>query len=127
MKKITNQFENIEKTFEELKSFITIKRISPFMEIATTAAAIVTNKNNVYFGVNIKGDCGLGFCSERNALSSMLTAGETKVKYVLCIDRNLSPLLPCGACREYLPQIDPENMNCQIITSVYPNKFVPLK
>ena len=105
MKNITEKFESIEKTYEELKCFVTLDQISPFMEIATTAAAIVTQDNNVYYGVNIKGDCGLGFCAERNALSTMLTAGGTKVKYVLCIDRSLSPRLPCGACREYMPQI----------------------
>ena len=127
MKEITKKFESIEKTYDELKSFVTLNQISPFMEIATTAAAIVTHDNNVYFGVNIKGDCGLGFCAERNALSTMLTAGETKVKYVLCIDRTLAPRLPCGACREYMPQIDPENMNAKIVTNLSPLKFVTLK
>lgn len=127
MKNITEKFESIEKTYEELKCFVTLDQISPFMEIATTAAAIVTQDNNVYFGVNIKGDCGLGFCAERNALSTMLTADETKVKYVLCIDRSLSPRLPCGACREYMPQINAENMDAKIVTSISPFKFVTQK
>lgn len=127
MKTITKPFEDFDSIYEELKSYVTLEQISPFMEIATTASAVVTQNNNVFFGVNIKGDCGLGFCSERNALSTMLTAGETKVEYVLCIDRSLSPRLPCGACREFLPQINPDNMNAKIVTSISPLKFVTLK
>jgi len=127
MKNITEKFESIEKTYEHLKEYIFVNHISVFMEIATTAAAIVTQDDNVYYGVNIKGDCGLGFCAERNALSTMLTAGETKVKYVLCIDRTLSPRLPCGACREYMPQINAENMDAKIVTNLSPLKFITLK
>lgn len=127
MKTITKPFEDFDSIYEELKSYVTLEQISPFMEIATTASAVVTQNNNVFFGVNIKGDCGLGFCAERNALSTMLTAGETKVEYVLCIDRSLSPRLPCGACREFLPQINPDNMNAKIVTSISPLKFVTLK
>ena len=78
MKNITEKFESIEKTYEELKCFVTLDQISPFMQIATTAAAIVTQDNNVYYGVNIKGDCGLGFCAERNALSTTVRISSTR-------------------------------------------------
>lgn len=127
MNTLREQFENFDKIYEELKNYVTPKQISPFMEIATTASVVVTQNNNAYFGINIKGDCGLGFCAERNALSTMLTAGETDVKYVLCIDRTLSPRLPCGACREFLPQISPKNMDTKIVTSLSPLKFISLK
>ena len=127
MKQLTKKFENIEKTYEDLKSFVELKQLSPFMEVATTAAAVVSENDNVYFGVNIKADCGLGFCSERNAMSTMLTCGETKIKYILCVDRTLSPRLPCGACREFIPQVNPENLDAQVITSVAPQKTIKVK
>lgn len=127
MRKLTKKFDGIEKTFEELKDYVEMKTLSPFMEVATTAAAVVTEEDNVFFGINIKADCGLGFCSERNAMSSMLTVGETKIKYILCVDRTLSLRLPCGACREFIAQISPDNLEAEIVTCVSPLKTTKLK
>ena len=127
MKQLVEKFINIEKVYERLKDFVNPNKISPFMEIATTASAIISQDDNVYFGINIKGDCGLGFCAERNAISSMLCMGETKIKYILCIDRSFSFRLPCGACREFIVQINPQNMDCQIIKNINPLKLMTLK
>lgn len=127
MKKLTKKFESIEKTYNEFKDYVELQQVSPFMQIATTAAAVITMKNNVYFGVNIKSDCGLGFCAERNALSTMITCGETKIKYVLCIDRTRNPRLPCGACREFIAQLNPDNLDSEIVTSISPFECVTMK
>lgn len=127
MKQLTKKFESIEKTYEELKSFVELKTLSPFVEVATTAAVVVSESDNVFFGVNIKADCGLGFCAERNAISTMLTLGETKIKYIICVDRTLCPRLPCGACREFISQINPENLEANVLTCVYPQKMTKVK
>ena len=52
--------------------------------------------------------CTLGICAERNAIFHMLTEGEHAVKRVLALmpDGQVGP--PCGACRELMVQLMPE-------------------
>lgn len=127
MRKLTEKFTTFEDVYEKLCDMVELKRITPFVEIATVAAAVVTSDDEVFYGVNIKADCGMGFCAERNAMSSMLTLSKTKIKYILCVDRTKNLRLPCGACREFIAQINPENMETEILESVKPKKSVKLK
>ncbi len=124
MNKLSEKYTNLNDIYKTLCQMVTMDKISPFVEVATTACAVISISGNVYYGVNLKTDCGLGFCSERNALSTMMTAGETQVETIMCIDRTKTPRLPCGACREFIAQINPKNLDCQIINS---NDFNSIK
>lgn len=54
-------------------------------------------------------DCSLGMCAERNALSTMITAGEFDIDMVIAVNKNGKVLPPCGACREFMGQFSHAN------------------
>ena len=76
-------------------------------------AAILTVSGAVYTGVCIDVACGLGFCAEHAAVAEMLKNRETRIKAVVALSDRFLP--PCGRCRELMAQINPENLDCQVI------------
>ena len=44
----------------------------------------------------------------------MLKNGTTRVEMIVAVSKGRI-LPPCGRCRELLAQLDPENMDCQVI------------
>lgn len=89
--------------------------VSPFIEAGGVAAAILTKKGNVYTGVCIDTACSLGMCAERNAIANMITNGESEIVKLVCIMRDGTIGSPCGACREYLMQLDRYSKNIEIL------------
>ena len=59
-------------------------------------------------------------CAERNAAASMITNGERRVVKLACLMGNGSPGMLCGACCEFLMQLDPQNRDIEILVS-YPD------
>ena len=83
------------------------------------AAALISEDGNVYVGVCADTPTW-GICAERSALAAMITAGEYKVKKIVAVWRdeagkNLTILPPCGVCREFLRQVDYDNMNTEVV------------
>ena len=74
------------------------------------AAALVTKQGNVYVGVCIDLNCGIGFCAEHSAVAAMITGGEQEVEKIVAVwqDRILAP---CGRCREMLNQLHEESID----------------
>ena len=82
----------------------------------SVAAALVTDKGNVFRGVCIDVPCSMGFCAEHAAIAAMITAGESRVvRLVALCEEGVVP--PCGRCREFLYQINHDNLDCQILLS----------
>ena len=52
------------------------RQVSENVETGGVAAALVTDKGNVYRGVCIDTACSLGFCAEHAAIAAMFTAGD---------------------------------------------------
>jgi len=98
---------------DKAKSLLNERYISPFMEVAGVSAVLETDKGNIYYGVNIDADCGIGICAERNACANMITHGESKIVKLLCY-KDGSIVLPCGVCREFLMQLHIDNKNMKI-------------
>ena len=44
-------------------------------------------------------------CAERNALSTMLTYGESEVAKVVSVYKDGNIIPPCGICREFMMQL----------------------
>ena len=61
-----------------------------------------------YTGVCVDVTCTLGICAERNAIFNMLTNGEDAIKRVVAVNRDGKVLPPCGACRELMVQLQPD-------------------
>ena len=101
--------------------------ISPFVEAGGVAAAILTKQGNIYVGVCIDTASTLGMCAERNAIANMITNGESQIDKVVAVmpDGKVGP--PCGACREYMMQLDKDSGDIQILLDLETKQTVRLK
>ena len=98
-----------ERLYEAAKSVQNGRRISSYVDAGGVAAAILSEKGNIYTGVCIDTCSTLGICAERNAIFSMITAGENRFTKVLAIMPDGRTGAPCGACRELMVQLMPES------------------
>lgn len=81
------------------------RQVSENVETGGVAAALVTEKGNVYRGVCIDTACSLGFCAEHAAIAAMFTAGENRVEKIVAVGWDKRVMAPCGRCREFLMQL----------------------
>jgi cytidine deaminase len=83
------------------------------------AATLVTDSGAVFSGVCIDTSSGTGFCAEHAAIAAMVTAGEYRVAKIVAVWRDdadtLYVLPPCGRCREFIRQVDPANVDAEIV------------
>lgn len=103
------------------------RTISPFIEVGGVAAAILTKAGNIYVGVCIDTASTLGMCAERNAIANMITNGESQIDKVVAVMSDGRVGAPCGACREYMMQLDRDSGEIEILLSLHPIKTVRLK
>ena len=101
--------------------------ISPFIEAGGVAAAILTKQGNIYVGVCIDTASTLGMCAERNAIANMITNGESQIDKVVAVMPNGKVGSPCGACREYMMQLDKNSGDIEILLDLESEKTVKLK
>ena len=85
------------------------RRISDYVDAGGVAAAILSSSGNIYTGVCVDTCSTLGICAERSAIFSMLTAGESRIERVVTIMSSGACGTPCGACRELMVQLMPED------------------
>jgi cytidine deaminase len=82
------------------------------------ASALLTDAGNVYVGVCIDTASGTGFCAEHAAIAAMVTAREYKIAKIVAVWRGDGPVQvvpPCGRCREFIRQIDPANIDTEVV------------
>ena len=96
--------EQIQKLYLAAKAVAVPKVISEQMCSGGVGAAVCTKQGRIFTGVCVDTDCSLGMCAERNALSTMITAGEFDINMVIAVNKNGKVLPPCGACREFMGQ-----------------------
>ncbi len=113
--------------FSELKAaaleVLNPRRVSENIEVGGVAAALVTDRGNVYRGVCIDTACSMGFCAEHAAISAMITAGESRVEKIVAVGWDHKIMPPCGRCREFLMQLG--NPDCQVL--IKEGTVIPLK
>lgn len=85
------------------------RKISDYVTCGEVAAAILSSTGKIYTGVCIDTCSTLGICAERNAVFNMITNGENKISKVLAVMPDGSTGAPCGACRELMVQLMPED------------------
>ncbi len=103
------------------------RRISPFIDAGGVAAAILTKQGNIYVGVCIDTACTLGMCAERNAIANMITNGENQIDKVVAVMPDGRVGSPCGACREYMMQLDKDSGDIEILVDFEKRRIVRLK
>lgn len=103
------------------------RTVSPFIDAGAVAAAILTKKGNIYVGVCIDTACTLGMCAERNAIANMITNGESQIDKVIAVMPDGKVGSPCGACREFMMQLDKDSGDIEILLDLDTQKTVKLK
>ena len=112
--------------YDRARSVQNPRTISPFIDAGGVAASILTKSGNIYVGVCIDTSCSLGMCAERNAIANMITNGENRIDKVVAVmpDGRVGP--PCGACREYMMQLDKDSANIEILMDLDMRRTVTL-
>ena len=118
---------NWEKLYNEALNVQKNQIISAFIEAGGVSAALLTKKGNIYVGVCIDTACSLGMCAERNAIANMITHGESQIDKLVAIMPDGSLGTPCGACREFLMQLDQNNGELEILIDLEEKKTIKLK
>ena len=113
--------------YEAAKKVLNPRKISEWMEAGGVAAAVETAEGNIYTGVCVDTACTLGICAERNAIFHMITNGESKIRRVIAIGSGGEAVAPCGACREFMIQLMPEDYkNIEIMLDYEKKEVVTL-
>src|SRR5215472_16923830 len=88
-----------------------------FGDVGSTLA---TTAGHRYSGVCIDTGSGTGFCAEHAAIAAMVTAGEYQIAKIVAVWRDADGTIyvvpPCGRCREFIRQIDPANLDTEVVT-----------
>ena len=116
-----------EMLIRRARAVLNPRSISPFVEAGGVAAAIESASGKIYVGVCVDSACTLGVCAERNAIFNMITNGEGAFRRVIAINSKGKAIPPCGACRELMSQLMPdEYRNVEIMLDYETNKVVTL-
>lgn len=122
------QYMNIwNELYEAARKVQNNRTISPFIDAGGVAAAILTKAGNIYVGVCIDTASTLGMCAERNAIANMITNGESQIDKVVAVMPDGRVGSPCGACREYMMQLDKDSGEIEILLELDTQKTVKLK
>ena len=101
--------------YNEARKVQNDRTVSPFIDAGSVAAALLSAGGNIYVGVCIDTASTLGMCAERSAISAMLTHGESKIEKVVAVMPGGNVGSPCGACREFMMQLDKDSGNIEIL------------
>ena len=113
--------------FKAAKAVQNDRKISDYVEAGGVAAAILSGSGRIYTGVCIDTCSTLGICAERNAIFNMITNGEHRISKVLAIMPDGSTGAPCGACRELMVQLMPEDYkSVEIMLDITTSRTVTL-
>ena len=75
---------------------------------------------------NIDTASTLGMCAERNAIANMITNGESQIDKVVAVMSDGTVGSSCGACREYMMQLDKNSGDIEILLDLETKKTVRL-
>ena len=103
MDKIWNEMHAAAKAVQNGRS------ISKYVDAGGVAAAVLSKSGRIYTGVCVDTCSTLGICAERSAIFNMITNGESEISKVLAIMPDGKCGAPCGACRELMVQLMPDN------------------
>lgn len=106
---------NFDKLLQIAKETLSPRQLSDSSCAGSVAAALLTDKGNIYRGVCIDTPCSMGFCAEHAAIAAMITAGESRILQLVAVSDEAGIVPPCGRCREFMFQINCDNLSCEIL------------
>ena len=113
-----------ERLYLQARAVQNPRTIGAFVEAGQVAAAFLTRSGVIFTGVCLDTACSLGMCAERNAIGTMLTAGEADMTRLVVVMPGGALGLPCGACRELMMQLGADAL--EILTGREPVQTVTL-
>jgi cytidine deaminase len=85
-----------------------LKAYAPYSRFAV-GAAVQCRSGAIYVGANIENiSYGLTACAERIAIGSAVAAGEREFFAIAVVADTIEPIVPCGACRQFLAEFAPD-------------------
>jgi len=80
-------------------------------------AALLSHAGNIFTGINISLQCGIGCCAEHSAIVAMVKSGECRIETIVAATAQGRIIPPCGRCREFIYQVDAGNADTRIVIS----------
>ncbi|WEV37278.1 cytidine deaminase [Lactobacillus sp. ESL0677] len=106
--------------------------VSPFVYARSVVCALEAEDGQIFVGVCIESCSGvLNLCAERVAALNMYVAtGQTYIKRIIAF-RDKPPFggssgMPCGACREFLMQLDARNKDTEFMVDYASRQTITL-
>lgn len=122
-----------EKMYEKAKAQYHPEEVSPFVYAHHVVCALEAENGEIFAGFCVESCSGvLNLCAERvAALNMYVNGGQTKIRRMISF-RDLPPNgggsgMPCGACREFLYQLNEENEDMEIMADYEKRETVTLK
>ena len=103
-----NELTNLQM-IEQARTVLRPRKLAGDNAAGDVDCALLSASGNLYFGVCIDINSGIGFCAEHSAIAAMITAGESSIAKIVAICGDVV-LPPCGRCRELIYQIDHTNL-----------------
>src|SRR5947208_11528079 len=101
----------MNKQFDDLVAMALAARskaYAPYSKLAV-GAAIKCKSGAVFVGANIENrSFGLTICAERVAMGAAVAAGERDFVAIAVTADSDEPIVPCGACRQFLAEFNPD-------------------
>ena len=94
---------NFDQLFE-LAWKVRLNAYAPYSKFRV-GAALLTKEGAVYTGCNVENiSFGLTICAERVAAAAAIAAGATEFVSIAIVSDSITPVSPCGACRQVLSE-----------------------
>jgi cytidine deaminase len=80
---------------------------APYSDFRVGAAIFAGGE--IHQGVNVENAAyGSSICAERMAVGAAIMAGNREFDAIAIVGDSTSPTVPCGACRQFLAEFNPE-------------------
>ena len=120
-----------EKMYNKAKVEYHREQVSPFIVAYHVVAAVESEDGEIFNGFCIESASGvMNLCAERvAALNMYMSTGKTRIRRLIVCRENppKNGGMPCGACREFLMQLDKANGEMEILTDFESRRTVKLK
>ena len=98
------QFEYLIRSALSLR----LQAYAPYFKFGV-GAAVQCKSGALFAGSNIENiSYGLMICAQRIAVGSAVAAGEREFVAIAVVADTIEPIMPCGACRQFLAEFSPE-------------------